>query len=202
MKFQSTLMLLLGVFMVTPVAAFYPNRLGSLQLTKDDYTLEDITESGILLAVAHYFESKPLAGRPTLSPGDLTGLQPLTASTLYSAYYGEGTVLPNKIEAAIQEIVSENTDISYKESGKAYWYMNGEELIKGNTKIKQMRAYMNGTLKNTPNYSVARLWIGRILHIMQMFYSNTDWLEVEIYKHYLKTNLIVPEVVNTYADLG
>ncbi|XP_033098972.1 von Willebrand factor A domain-containing protein 7-like, partial [Anneissia japonica] len=202
MKFQSTFKLLLGVLIVSPVASFYPNRLGLVQLTKNDHTLEDITESGILLAVAKYFESIPLPDRPTLNPGDLTELEPLTASTLYSAYYG-GKVSPKKFETAIKEIVLENIRISNKKSEKAYWHMNGEAMKKGNKKIKNLRTSMNSVLNDTiPDYSVARMWIGRILHIMQMFYSNTDWLEMQVYEHYLITKLIKPEVVNTYADLG
>ena len=78
----------LGVI-IAPCVAFLPNHIGSPPyLNDEDYTLSDITEIGILLSVAKYFEDTPLEGRPPINPGDLTNLDPLTPSTLYDAYYG------------------------------------------------------------------------------------------------------------------
>ena len=78
------------VFLLIPFSsAFLPNHIGSPPyLNDDDYTLTDITERGILLSVAKYFEKTPLDGRPPVTPGDFVNLDPLTPSTLYDAYYG------------------------------------------------------------------------------------------------------------------
>ena len=75
---------LLNLFQIS--CAFLPNHLGSYPYLKDDdYTLTDLTNEGILLAVADYFQDNPLDGKELPS---LPDLEPLTPSTLYDAYYG------------------------------------------------------------------------------------------------------------------
>ena len=74
---------------------FLPNHIGSPPyLNDEDYTLTDITERGILLSVAKYFETTPLNGRPPVNPGDFVNLDPLTPSSLYDAYYGGMYISP------------------------------------------------------------------------------------------------------------
>jgi hypothetical protein len=54
-----------------------------------DYTHADITEIGILQAVAEYFESTPATpGGSTLVVGKWAGIHNITAKKLFDKYYG------------------------------------------------------------------------------------------------------------------
>ena len=89
MKMKNYLVFAIFVFKCDFVGSFLPNHINPPPyLEDDDYTLSSITERGILLAVAEYFENTPLEERPPINPGDLTNLNPLTPETLYEAYYG------------------------------------------------------------------------------------------------------------------
>lgn len=70
------------------VSAFIPNAF-TPYITDQDFTHQDLTEQGILLAVAEYFESKPAPGKSTPpQAGSLTGITDITARKLFNAYYG------------------------------------------------------------------------------------------------------------------
>lgn len=70
------------------VSAFIPNAF-TPYITDKDFTHQDLTEQGILLAVAEYFESKPAPGKSTPpTAGSLTGISNITARKLFDAYYG------------------------------------------------------------------------------------------------------------------
>jgi hypothetical protein len=79
------LVAVLGVC-VAPVRGFYPNEYVPF-LSPNDYTQADITEVGILKAVAAFFETHPQAGIH-ISPGELTGIPDITSSKLFNRYYG------------------------------------------------------------------------------------------------------------------
>ena len=58
-------------------------------------------------------------------------------------------------------------------------------LRTGNTKMQLLRETAIGILNSTsPNYDAAREVIGQYLHLLQMFYSNTNWVEMNADKIY------------------
>lgn len=61
--------------------------MSSLDLGKETFTHQDITEVGILRAVAAYFEENPRPESP-VGKGELTGLAHITARKLFDRYYG------------------------------------------------------------------------------------------------------------------
>lgn len=74
--------------MVYGINAFIPNAF-TPYITDKDYTHQDITEQGILLAVAEYFETKAAPGQSAPpQAGSLTGIVNITARKLFDAYYG------------------------------------------------------------------------------------------------------------------
>ena len=77
---------LFGLFSVT--YAFLPNPFSAINI--NDYTHADITEIGILKAVAKFFEENPVQTCQPCTPGSLTGISDITARKLFDAYYGGG----------------------------------------------------------------------------------------------------------------
>ena len=75
---------LISVCLITQGVAFLPSRTG-ITLPDTDYTLTDITVAGIVRVVARYFED---SNPDRYSPGNLTGLDPLTPSSLFQVHYG------------------------------------------------------------------------------------------------------------------
>ena len=51
---------------------------------------------------------------------------------------------------------------------------------------------------STPNYDLARTYVGQYLHLLHSFYGNTDWIELWHYMYYHYDNPYAP----IYEDLG
>lgn len=79
--------LLLLLALLVNIDAFFPNRLTSTKLGNGTLTHKDITEIGILQAVASYFEDNPRDGS-LIQAGELKGIEGITASKLFQRYYG------------------------------------------------------------------------------------------------------------------
>ncbi|XP_071103949.1 von Willebrand factor A domain-containing protein 7-like [Haliotis cracherodii] len=155
---------------------FLPNQF-TLLSSGSDYTHQDITEIGILYAVAEFFETHPLPDK-SISPGELTGIKDITARKLFDKYYG-GTVSEKRFQEAIDDIVKANNRVDQDHYTEAAWHVNGEAIKEGNDKITLLReTAINVLNKTNPNLDAARELIGQFLHIVQMFYSNTNWPEL------------------------
>ncbi|CAH1274702.1 VWA7 [Branchiostoma lanceolatum] len=62
----------------------------------------------------------------------------------------------------------------------AVYHMSGEEIQQGNTKLISLRSSILSVLRaDTTNFQTARAMIGEYLHLLQDFYSNTNWVELE-----------------------
>ncbi|XP_067664113.1 von Willebrand factor A domain-containing protein 7-like isoform X2 [Haliotis asinina] len=158
------------------VYSFFPSRLSSVDIGDGTWTHADITETGILKAVAAYFEANP---RPntTLAAGDLTQMEDMTTRKLFQAYYGGG-VSESRFQDAINSITSANNQVNLNHLGTAAWHCNGETIREANMKMTNLREQAILVLsQNNIDFDMARILIGQFLHIMQMFYSNTNWVE-------------------------
>eukprot|EP00105_Crassostrea_gigas_P030488 XP_011452806.1 PREDICTED: von Willebrand factor A domain-containing protein 7 isoform X2 [Crassostrea gigas] len=166
------------------VSAFIPNAF-TPYITDKDFTHQDLTEQGILLAVAEYFESKPAPGKSTPpTAGSLTGISNLTARKLFDAYYGS-YVPETKLQSAIDDIVNYNTRVEHENSAKAAWHFNGEQITQGNDILLRLRSEAFDALNvSQPNYATARHVIGQYLHVLQDFYSNTNWNKINPSSYY------------------
>uniref|UniRef100_UPI00358E3364 von Willebrand factor A domain-containing protein 7-like n=1 Tax=Myxine glutinosa TaxID=7769 RepID=UPI00358E3364 len=174
--------LLLGLtsLLVPPCAPFYPNR-ESLGAIEAQFTDEEITEQGVLRAVAMFMERHPLPNHGPFAPGQLENLSPLTPTSLFQAYYG-GPVSAERFSEAIQDIVIGNNfiEVLYEDSEEYFLYC--DSFQKANQVIIIKRASIIHDLMNNPNdyeaINNARMKIGELLHIIQKFYSNSNWLEM------------------------
>ncbi|XP_053372636.1 von Willebrand factor A domain-containing protein 7-like [Mercenaria mercenaria] len=156
--------------------AFLPNPFSAINI--NDYTHTDITEIGILKAVAQFFEDNPVQQCQPCSKGSLTGITDITARKLYDKYYG-GQVSEKRFQEAIDDIVKQNNKVDQDHYTEAMWHFNGEKITEANAKMQTLRDTVIQILNNTaPNYDAAREVIGQYLHLLQMFYSNSNWIEL------------------------
>ncbi|KAL3836670.1 hypothetical protein ACJMK2_022092 [Sinanodonta woodiana] len=155
--------------------AFLPNPFSSIG--PNDYTHDDITQLGILQAVAKYFEKNPVPGCPCTA-GSLSGIRDIDARKLYDGYYG-GLVSEKRFQEAMDDIVKHNNKVDQDHPNEAVWHFNGEKIREANTKMQTLRDTLIQILNSTsPSYDAARELIGQYLHLLQMFYSNTNWVEM------------------------
>ncbi|XP_062979588.1 von Willebrand factor A domain-containing protein 7-like [Elgaria multicarinata webbii] len=168
------LLLCMGV-----VSGFRPNH-ESGGIAPSDFTDADITEMGALRAVAWYMEKNPLPGKLPMSPGQLENMTPLNATGLFKAYF-QADVSPNRLIKALQEIIDGNNqvEIHHREDSSFFFYC--EEITKSIQQLRNLRDSVLSGLKGHVNSSAlesARLSAGKALHVLQQFYSNTNWVEL------------------------
>ncbi|XP_019616853.1 PREDICTED: von Willebrand factor A domain-containing protein 7-like [Branchiostoma belcheri] len=161
------------------VEGFLPNRLSTLYtLNANDYTHEEITQIGVLKAAAKFLEDNPPSGM-SFTPGQLQNLDPFNPTTLFTAYYGEVTSAA-KLQSAITEIIDANSRVDSDYLSNAEYHVSGEEIQAANILLITQRNSILEILSGTrPNFEAARAMIGVYLHILQDFYSNTNWIELE-----------------------
>ena len=88
MNFRSVFRIFVFLWTLNLSEGFFANQFSQFVGTKD-YTHADITEIGILQAVAEYFESTPATpGGSTLVVGKWAGIHNITAKKLFDKYYG------------------------------------------------------------------------------------------------------------------
>lgn len=93
MNFRLVFHIFVFIWTLNLSEGFFANQFSQFVGPKD-YTHADITEIGILQAVAEYFESTPATlGGSTLGVGSLTGIQDITAKKLFDKYYGGNTFI-------------------------------------------------------------------------------------------------------------
>ncbi|XP_046365968.2 von Willebrand factor A domain-containing protein 7-like isoform X2 [Haliotis rufescens] len=159
------------------VNGFFPNHLSSLDLGKETFTHQDITEVGILRAVAAYFEENPRPESP-VGKGELTGLAHITARKLFDRYYGEDAS-EKRFKEAIDTITSANNLVDENYLNIAKWHCQGETIRAANEQMIQLREQIIQLFEeDNPNLDYAMELCGQFLHIMQMFYSNSNWVEL------------------------
>lgn len=100
MNFRLVFHIFVFIWTLNLSEGFFANQFSQFVGPKD-YTHADITEIGILQAVAEYFESTPATlGGSTLGVGSLTGIQDITAKKLFDKYYGGNTFILISISMA------------------------------------------------------------------------------------------------------
>ncbi|XP_042311641.1 von Willebrand factor A domain-containing protein 7-like isoform X2 [Sceloporus undulatus] len=176
---------LLLLFCLSVVSGFRPNH-ESGGIDPGDFTDTDITEMGVLRAVAWYMERNPLPGKPPMTPGQLENMKPLNATGLFKAYF-QADVSPNRFMKALQEITAGNNlvEIYHIEDSSFFFYC--EEITKSISQLRILRDSVLSGLKGPVNSTAlesARLSVGKALHVLQKFYSNTNWVEMGNSKPY------------------
>ncbi|XP_061427588.1 von Willebrand factor A domain-containing protein 7-like [Lethenteron reissneri] len=152
-----------------PAAGFYPNQ-ASLGTYRANHTDESVTETGALRAVAKFLE-----GKAGLAPGALEGLSPLTPTTLIEAYY-QGNVSAVRFVKALQEVVDGNNFMEQAYPDITSYYANCEQFSDTRGELGKFRK-ISINYVNSSSPAQARKSLGQMLHILNKFYSNTNWIE-------------------------
>ncbi|KAL8213127.1 UNVERIFIED_CONTAM: hypothetical protein K2H54_060866 [Gekko kuhli] len=167
------------------VAGFRPNH-ESGGIAPSDFTDTDITEMGVLRAVAWYMERNPLPGKPSMAPGELEFMKPLTASGIFKAYF-QADVSPNRFTKALKEIVDGNNQVEIYHTEDSSFFFHCEDIGKSIQQFRVLQDSVVSGLKGPVTSAAlesARLSTGKALHILQKFYSNTNWIELGNTKPY------------------
>ncbi|XP_071088705.1 von Willebrand factor A domain-containing protein 7-like [Haliotis cracherodii] len=172
-------MLLVCMLFLGGVDAFLPNRLYDGDIGHGTLTHEDITRIGIVKAVASFFDDNPRNGSTPLRPGHFARTPELTARILFPMYYGVGAS-EKRLVQVIADISSANNRVDQDHYGKAVWHFHGELIHEAHSKMISIRELILGMLKrDNPNLDAVKELIGQFLHMLQMFYSNTNWVEMK-----------------------
>lgn len=165
------LFLLLGLLDVPGVFGFLPNRL-TYEGTpaEDDLTHQEITEIGLTRAVARYLENIPEEELPTADTDD--------PKSWFEKNF-EDVVNPDNFWDAVDEIVRQREHYHRRWRTDASKNMNGERINKGSQEISILKGTLIASMKYDTIYSSMRVYIANALHILQMFYSNTNWVEMK-----------------------
>ncbi|KAK1151762.1 von Willebrand factor A domain-containing protein 7-like [Acipenser oxyrinchus oxyrinchus] len=202
------LLLFLFLHLLGWVSSFYPNH-ESKGVGLQDLTDTDITEMGILKAVATFMERNPRPGTPEFRAGELVDLSPLTPTTLFQAYF-KADVSPSRFIKAIQQIIVGNNEVEMYQQDDSSYHFNCEEISKGILHFQTTRDSVFSGLSGSVSMSSlesARLNTGRALHILQKFYSNTNWVELgqnTPYHHLVNSSVlaypVAPPTIPTCKD--
>nr|XP_032809918.1 von Willebrand factor A domain-containing protein 7-like isoform X1 [Petromyzon marinus] len=166
---------LLLVVAVPWTGAFFPNA-ASLGGVRADFTDESITEQGVLRAVAFFLERKD-----NLASGSLETLKPLTPTRLFQEY-NKGDKSPASFLDAIQDIIRGNNLIETLYPNNTFLNVHCEAFQGARKELNkfrnQMLKYVESSKKIKSHLRDARKYLGMALHVLQQFYSNTDWIEL------------------------
>lgn len=91
------------------------------------------------------------------------------------------------VEEALSEIIDHCNQVDREQNGNPVWWFSDEKIVEGNGLLLSLRNRLMQTLSpEKPSYAAARETLGQIFHLLLMFYSNTNWVEMghmEIYKN-------------------
>ncbi|XP_067319415.1 von Willebrand factor A domain-containing protein 7-like [Anolis sagrei] len=168
---------------MSAVNGFRPNH-ESGGIAPGDFTDADITEKGILKAVSWFMETIPLPGKSNKAPGELDDKNP---TELFKAYF-EADVSPDRFVKALEEIVKGNNQVEVDNGEDSSYFFHCGEIAKSIAQLRALRKAMLASLVEPVTLAgleSARLNAGKALHVLQKFYSNTNWVEMgndEIYE--------------------
>ncbi|XP_062829654.1 von Willebrand factor A domain-containing protein 7 isoform X2 [Anolis carolinensis] len=171
--FARTILLLLGMGTVN---GFRPNH-ESGGIAPGDFTDADITEKGILKAVSWFMETSALPGKSPKAPGELDDKNP---TELFKAYF-EADVSPDRFVKALEEIVKGNNQVEVDNGEDSSYFFYCGDIAKSIAQLRALRKAMLASLVEPVTLAgleSARLNAGKALHVLQKFYSNTNWVEM------------------------
>ncbi|XP_044307633.1 von Willebrand factor A domain-containing protein 7-like [Varanus komodoensis] len=155
-------------------SGFYPNH-ESGDVAATDFTDADITEKGVIKAVTWFMERYPLPGKPLMKKGSLANKTP---TELFKAYF-EADVSPSRFMSALKEIIDGNNQVEIHHAEDSSFFFHCEEIAKSIKQLRALRDSMFSSLrKKEPDLEAARLSAGKAIHVLQKFYSNTNWVEM------------------------
>ncbi|CAL9700815.1 unnamed protein product [Knipowitschia caucasica] len=111
-----------------------------------------------------------------------------------------GDVSGAKFHSALQEIYMQNGLIDRDFINSAPHHFNSEAFLEGRGLITEGVVAIKANIRNE-NFQAARETLGKVLHVLQDFYSHSNWVELGHKEPYL--NLIRPDLpIENIADVG
>lgn len=181
--------LLISLITINLVEGFTPDSLRHVFISSklDDETHWSITEKGIKKAIEKYFQQKnPNAPLPssgsTLNLGivKLRVKMDISVDDIFRIRYGPDCVLDLwNYQIAMEEIATANgdtdTDPTYK--NRADFHFDGEQIAESNANIIKMHQLAKDNAM-AGQYKEARKALGHAFHLIQDFYSHSNWVEM------------------------
>ncbi|GAB1599828.1 von Willebrand factor A domain-containing protein 7-like isoform X1 [Argonauta hians] len=155
--------------MLTPSQGFLHNRISYEDyLLDDDLTHQDITEIGVTRAAGFYL------GASKDSLPDINSTDPRS----WFENNFKRVANPDNFWNAIQDIVKHRELYNRRWKSDALKNMNGERINEGSLELLILKNTLLASLKYASVYSSLRVYVAQALHILQSFYSNTNWVEM------------------------
>ncbi|XP_014381432.2 von Willebrand factor A domain-containing protein 7, partial [Alligator sinensis] len=126
---------------------------------------------------AFFLEKHPRHGKAHSSPGSLEKLDPLTASSLIKAYYG-ADVSASRLDKVLDALIAANNQVEAEIQTDPAHYFYCEEIAKGQSHLQAYRKTLLDEARKEGSMDGARVSAGKALHILQKFYSNSNWVEM------------------------
>ncbi|XP_046719939.1 von Willebrand factor A domain-containing protein 7-like [Silurus meridionalis] len=154
-------------------------------------THQDITRDAVLLTTADVCRSRALQeGRNLILP------EPLTVKSVAKACSSSDSA--KEFQSSINEINHHNAWVDFWHFFSAHYHFENEEFMSGRQLITEGVFAVKYSVKQK-NYQAAREALGKVLHTLQDFYSNSNWIELGNTEPY--SNLIKPDTpIRNIAD--
>jgi hypothetical protein len=157
------------------VQTFCPTNKFSLVVPKNH---NSITKQAVRIIAAKWMNENPLSGS---IPIDLNYEKPIIESKMFKLYYYGIKKNPSSksFSSAVSAIASAAGDIDFNEATKRNpdYHFDAERFSSANKKVvSNMLATIN--FINKEQFDAARQIAGTALHILQDFYSHSNWVEL------------------------
>ncbi|CAI9729749.1 Hypothetical predicted protein [Octopus vulgaris] len=137
-------------------------------LMEEDLTHQDITEIGVTRAAGYYLGASP-DSLPNINSTDPKG---------WFEDNFKRVANPDNFWNAIQDIVKHRELYNRRWKSDALKNMNGERINEGSLELLILKNTLLASLKYSSVYSSLRVYVAQALHLLQSFYSNTNWVEM------------------------
>ncbi|KAM9792587.1 von Willebrand factor A domain-containing protein 7-like [Neosynchiropus ocellatus] len=179
---------LLVLTFVAPAPAF-------VSIGRGPSTHVSITRKAIMQKVSETCRAVVVAAGHEFKP---TGTSPEELVQACLGTTATGEVSGAKFHAALQEIFIQNGLVDRDFADSAPHHFNSEAFLKGRGLIMERLASIKANVRSE-NYRAARESLGTILHVLQDFYSHSNWVELgytEPYEALLRQDLPIDNVAD------
>ncbi|KAJ8315935.1 hypothetical protein KUTeg_005949 [Tegillarca granosa] len=170
--------------------AFLPTNFGAKET---DFSHKSITENAVNKASALYIAK-------FLKPGVYNDTD-LNEMKVIHEFFGHDTASLKDYLNVVGYLVYGNNNAQRQYGANAMYTMNAEQIENGNLLLENKRDTIIRLAKSpNPDWNFIRLTIGEFLMTLQMFYSNTNWIELKGLK--VNTALGILSLLKIIIDEG
>ena len=158
-----------------PKTSFWYQTLGGASGTAHDQQ----TKLTLRYLAAEWFNSNPRPNSNWINI-DKTSIKPPETEFMFKSYYGErGYKYIECYKSAVNDIAKANaaTDSDSSTKDDPAYHFDAEKFRDANKNVFDLRSLIIKQIIEE-KYDIARITLGRALHIIQDFYSHSNWLEL------------------------